>query len=154
MASQHPFNFPFPPYGVQKELMGQLYQTCEEGGVGIFESPTGTGKSLSVICSTLLWRRQAEEARLQALRDEAEAGTGGSNAGGHSERAISESTSTPATDDDEPDWLKDWGTEEKKEESNTRLARLERAQQRLQDRLSSSAPLSGTVACRYGHASG
>src|SRR5574343_597244 len=49
------FNFPVPPYDVQQEFMSNLYEclsTCREG---IFESPTGTGKSLSLICSSFQW---------------------------------------------------------------------------------------------------
>lgn len=34
--------FPFEPYEVQKQLMLKIYNTLERGGVGIFESPTGT----------------------------------------------------------------------------------------------------------------
>eukprot|EP00743_Colponemidia_sp_Colp-15_P010716 GILK01011837.1.p1 GENE.GILK01011837.1~~GILK01011837.1.p1 ORF type:complete len:858 (+),score=121.79 GILK01011837.1:230-2803(+) len=52
------FPFPYPPYGVQKGFMNKLYQTLDKGGIGIFESPTGTGKSLSLICSALLWLKQ------------------------------------------------------------------------------------------------
>lgn len=47
--------FPFQPYPVQKELMTALFERLENGGVGILESPTGTGKSLSIICSSLHW---------------------------------------------------------------------------------------------------
>jgi chromosome transmission fidelity protein 1 len=42
------FQFPFTPYPVQQELMEQIYDACTDGGVAVFESPTGTGKSLSV----------------------------------------------------------------------------------------------------------
>ena len=35
--------------------MTQLYHTLDRGGLGIFESPTGTGKSLSLICGALKW---------------------------------------------------------------------------------------------------
>ena len=38
------FKFPFEPYPVQKDFMRALYQTLENKGVGIFESPTGTGR--------------------------------------------------------------------------------------------------------------
>lgn len=34
--------FPFEPYDVQKQLMRKIYSTLEKGGIGIFESPTGT----------------------------------------------------------------------------------------------------------------
>ena len=52
---EHAFGFPFPPYDVQESLMQELYRCLDEGGIGVFESPTGTGKSLSLICSTLRW---------------------------------------------------------------------------------------------------
>ncbi|KAL8737705.1 MAG: hypothetical protein Q9181_001423 [Wetmoreana brouardii] len=37
-----------------------VYDCISEGKIGIFESPTGTGKSLSLICSTLLWLRDEQ----------------------------------------------------------------------------------------------
>lgn len=49
------FGFPYEPYDIQRELMSILYQTFEDRKVGIFESPTGTGKSLSTICASLSW---------------------------------------------------------------------------------------------------
>lgn len=36
------FPFPFPPYDIQEDFMKTLYHVLENGGVGIFESPTGT----------------------------------------------------------------------------------------------------------------
>ena len=56
--ARHPADtipFPFEPYNVQTQLMRGVYETLDMGGVGIFESPTGTGKSLSLICSILHW---------------------------------------------------------------------------------------------------
>ncbi|KAL9019463.1 MAG: hypothetical protein Q9185_003254 [Variospora sp. 1 TL-2023] len=41
--------------------MNAVYDCIAEGKVGIFESPTGTGKSLSLICSTLTWLREEQE---------------------------------------------------------------------------------------------
>lgn len=37
-----PFGFPFEPYDIQKDFMQELYNTLEQGKIGIFESPTGT----------------------------------------------------------------------------------------------------------------
>ena len=51
----HPYEFPFPPYALQLSFMDALYRCLDEGGVGVFESPTGTGKSLSLICGALRW---------------------------------------------------------------------------------------------------
>ncbi|XP_056373802.1 ATP-dependent DNA helicase DDX11 isoform X2 [Hyla sarda] len=59
------FPFPFPPYPIQEQFMGELYRVLEAGKVGIFESPTGTGKSLSLICGSLSWLRDFEEKRRQ-----------------------------------------------------------------------------------------
>ncbi|KAI9594752.1 helicase C-terminal domain-containing protein [Syncephalis fuscata] len=47
--------FPFPPYNIQLDFMQSLYTAIETGKVGIFESPTGTGKSLSLLCGALRW---------------------------------------------------------------------------------------------------
>ena len=47
--------FPFAPYPVQKQLMDKVYAILDRGGVGIIESPTGTGKTLSLLCSSIQW---------------------------------------------------------------------------------------------------
>ncbi|EAA01808.4 AGAP001537-PA [Anopheles gambiae str. PEST] len=49
------FAFPFLPYDIQLDFMKTLYTVIHSGGIGIFESPTGTGKSLSLTCGTLTW---------------------------------------------------------------------------------------------------
>ena len=71
-AAPHAFPFPFVPYTVQRELMTSLYDTLERGGVGIFESPTGTGKSLSLICGILHWVTQRELAVQQEEQERAD----------------------------------------------------------------------------------
>ena len=43
------FSFPFEPYGIQEQFMRTLYDTLEKGGIGIFESPTGTVSSVKII---------------------------------------------------------------------------------------------------------
>ena len=37
--------------------MTAIYDCISNGKVGIFESPTGTGKSLSLVCGSLTWLR-------------------------------------------------------------------------------------------------
>lgn len=61
------FPFPFEPYDIQKNFMAELYQCLEQGKVGIFESPTGTGKSLSLICGALKWLKDMQEKQKKEL---------------------------------------------------------------------------------------
>ncbi|TVY89101.1 ATP-dependent DNA helicase, partial [Lachnellula willkommii] len=51
------FHHPYTPYDIQETFMSTVYQVLEDGKVGILESPTGTGKSLSLICGSLTWLR-------------------------------------------------------------------------------------------------
>ncbi|CAI0434835.1 unnamed protein product, partial [Linum tenue] len=57
-----PVEFPYQPYGTQLAFMGRVISTLEraqrEGHChALLESPTGTGKSLSLLCSTLAWQQ-------------------------------------------------------------------------------------------------
>eukprot|EP00808_Paulinella_micropora_P029029 g23771.t1 len=49
--------FPFTPYANQRNLMTAILETLNhgQGCVSLLESPTGTGKSLSLICAALHW---------------------------------------------------------------------------------------------------
>lgn len=48
--------FPYdPPYSIQVDLMRHLYSSIERKHVTIVESPTGTGKTLSLLCASLSW---------------------------------------------------------------------------------------------------
>ncbi|KAF3013073.1 ATP-dependent DNA helicase chl1 [Neopestalotiopsis sp. 37M] len=53
------FHHPYTPYDVQQQFMKAVYGVLEQGNgqIGILESPTGTGKSLSLICAALTWLR-------------------------------------------------------------------------------------------------
>lgn len=55
-TSPDSFPFPFQPYPTQDQFMRALYEVIENGKVGLFESPTGTGKTLSILCGALKWQ--------------------------------------------------------------------------------------------------
>ncbi|KAF2232333.1 ATP-dependent RNA helicase-like protein chl1 [Viridothelium virens] len=84
------FHHPYQPYNIQKQFMTAIYDCIEDAKVGIFESPTGTGKSLSLICGSLTWLRE------------------------HKRRQFEESLDEPG-DDDEPDWIVDQARNAKRE---------------------------------------
>ncbi|GAA5907181.1 hypothetical protein JCM8208_006714 [Rhodotorula glutinis] len=55
------YGFPYDaPYDVQKQLMDHLYSAFAASQVTVVESPTGTGKSLSLISSSLSFLRDAK----------------------------------------------------------------------------------------------
>ncbi|SPO26374.1 related to CHL1 - protein of the DEAH box family [Ustilago trichophora] len=65
------YEFPYPQaYSIQLDLMRQVFSTIEEGKVGLFESPTGTGKSLSLICAAFTWLRQNAQRHAQGSSDD------------------------------------------------------------------------------------
>jgi hypothetical protein len=55
---------------LQLQLMRSMYKCLDSGGVGIFESPTGTGKSLSIICAALTWLQRSDVKRRQRIENE------------------------------------------------------------------------------------
>ncbi|KAK9098993.1 hypothetical protein Syun_026038 [Stephania yunnanensis] len=85
--------FPFEPYQIQIDFMRALYDALNSGGVAMLESPTGTGKTLSLICSALQWvvdrRRKCPDSD-----------------------QISKSNGDLALND-EPDWMRDFVVEKK-----------------------------------------
>lgn len=54
--------FPFPqPYQIQLDLMKHLYEVLESKKISIVESPTGTGKTLSLLTASLTWLRDHQD---------------------------------------------------------------------------------------------
>ncbi|XP_033824285.1 ATP-dependent DNA helicase DDX11 [Periophthalmus magnuspinnatus] len=98
MEGRSSFPFPYQPYSIQEQFMQALYRALDQGKVGIFESPTGTGKSLSLICGALSWLTDFEEKRKQeadALLQKGQAALS----------SISSSTQAPDSSSTEPDWI-------------------------------------------------
>ncbi|RQM29437.1 hypothetical protein B5M09_011906 [Aphanomyces astaci] len=59
-----PVSFPFTPYDSQVVYMEKVIQSLEFKQNALLESPTGTGKTLCLLCATLAWRLH----RLKQLR--------------------------------------------------------------------------------------
>ena len=50
-------DFPFEPYPTQVNYMRAVIQALNAGSNALLESPTGTGKTLCILCATLSWVR-------------------------------------------------------------------------------------------------
>lgn len=58
-------HFPFQPYPCQEAYMRKVMESLFRAENALLESPTGTGKTLCLLCATLAWQR--EQARLVHL---------------------------------------------------------------------------------------
>jgi len=121
--NERDFHHPYTPYEIQKDFMNAVYACLESGKVGIFESPTGTGKSLSLICGSLTW-----------LRD-------------HKRRTFEEGFTVSHDDHDEPAWILEHAQKQRKQEAlrrkqdlNDRIARIRMKERRAKERHESSEP--------------
>ncbi|XP_013417223.1 ATP-dependent DNA helicase DDX11-like [Lingula anatina] len=107
------FQFPFEPYAIQLAFMKELYTTLELGKIGIFESPTGTGKSLSLICGALTWLRDFEEKQrreLEVLLAEEE-----------EEKNAEQSGNKQISKDSELDWITAFAKKQEEDESKKKV---------------------------------
>ena len=50
--------FPFAPYAVQTDYMRTVVKALQHCSNALLESPTGTGKTLCLLCATLAWHLQ------------------------------------------------------------------------------------------------
>jgi chromosome transmission fidelity protein 1 len=101
------FSFPFEPYDIQLQFMQALYRCIDDGNIGIFESPTGTGKSLSIICASLTWLRHQQQKTFNPPQAEG--------------------------DTDEPDWMVESARKEKRQDAIYAIQALEARLQRARD---------------------
>ncbi|VAH77260.1 unnamed protein product [Triticum turgidum subsp. durum] len=81
-------DFPYDAYDCQITYMDRVLQSLQQGNNALLESPTGTGKTLCLLCSTLAWRRTFGE----FLR-----GGGGGGGGGGSQPSGSQQSGASAT---------------------------------------------------------
>ncbi|XP_066864519.1 ATP-dependent DNA helicase DDX11 isoform X3 [Kogia breviceps] len=141
------FPFPFTPYAVQKDFMAALYQVLEAGKIGIFESPTGTGKSLSLICGALSWlrdferKKREEEERL--LEGRANPLNGGKDQAPCPPPSCQQSPGSPRANG-EPDWVTQFVQKKEERDLVDRLkegrVRRKKREERLQQ-IRHNAPL-------------
>ena len=47
--------FPYEPYDAQKLYMEKVLTCLDDKQWGLLESPTGTGKTLALLCASLAW---------------------------------------------------------------------------------------------------
>uniref|UniRef100_A0A8D2LEI1 DEAD/H-box helicase 11 n=1 Tax=Varanus komodoensis TaxID=61221 RepID=A0A8D2LEI1_VARKO len=107
--------------------MAKLYQVLEMGKIGIFESPTGTGKSLSLICGALSWlrdfeeKKRQEEARLLATEMNGKDGK--------------EQLEKASTEPGEPDWITQFVQKKEEREAVQRLKEEQIRRKKREERL-------------------
>jgi regulator of telomere elongation helicase 1 len=68
-----PVDFPFEPYDCQRIYMEKVIQALQTGQHALLESPTGTGKTLCLLCATLAWRG-VQSAAAQAVHGDPQTG--------------------------------------------------------------------------------
>jgi chromosome transmission fidelity protein 1 len=123
--AQKNFYHPFQPYPIQEQFMNALYECIGEGKIGIFESPTGTGKSLSLICGSLTWLRE------------------------HKRKEFDASLARQADDDDDdPEWMKEHARNEKRrnalqhqQDLENRLAKVREREKKIKQKYENGEPL-------------
>ncbi|KAI3647445.1 hypothetical protein MP228_007666 [Amoeboaphelidium protococcarum] len=69
-TAQRLYKTQYEPYDIQVKMMDALYECIGKHKVGLFASPTGTGKSSSLLCGTLQWIIDEQESIPEHLQGE------------------------------------------------------------------------------------
>lgn len=56
IVNGEPVQFPYKLYPAQVALMHSVMKSCSEEQNSMIESPTGTGKSMALLCASLAWQ--------------------------------------------------------------------------------------------------
>ena len=78
-------HFPFKPYASQIGIASRVLKALDTGTNALLESPTGSGKSLALLCAAMAWQE-----RWKATREAAEARDDAHDAQRHDRRADAE----------------------------------------------------------------
>ncbi|XP_067904325.1 regulator of telomere elongation helicase 1 isoform X2 [Heterodontus francisci] len=54
-------DFPYVPYKCQEDYMSKVIECLQKKVNGVLESPTGTGKTLCLLCASLAWRQHLRD---------------------------------------------------------------------------------------------
>ncbi|ODM90173.1 Regulator of telomere elongation helicase 1 [Orchesella cincta] len=66
--------FPYDPYEIQKNLMSCVIKCIQNREHGLLESPTGTGKTASLLCASLAWQQNEKDMTRRSLQGAANPG--------------------------------------------------------------------------------
>jgi hypothetical protein len=69
-----PVSFPVKAYPSQMAMMSKIIMSLQKGRNCLLESPTGSGKSLALLCASLAWQKH-EIARVNEYNDAVKNGT-------------------------------------------------------------------------------
>ncbi len=63
-------DFPYKPYPCQIAMLGKIIKALQQSKHCLLESPTGTGKTLTLLCASLAWQqKEIEQSRMSSLND-------------------------------------------------------------------------------------
>ncbi|KFH69534.1 hypothetical protein MVEG_04345 [Podila verticillata NRRL 6337] len=65
--------FPFTPYKSQQDMMSKIVEALQKQENALLESPTGSGKSLALLCGALAWLEAEKESAVIQRRSKYEA---------------------------------------------------------------------------------